>query len=159
MVPVRVFLSLALPGCLAGAALAADANGDTLASPACRDALAQLEQHERALDTRGGDRQAWQQARRQAAVACLGHDEAPAPQHLAQPPVRVAPVTVPPAPRPHLDVPAPVRIAPAAPAATITSCDAAGCWASDGTRWQRNGPDLVGPRGLCTVVGQQLRCP
>lgn len=141
--------------CCAGAAQAAGA----VDSAGCRAALAELERRERALATAAADRPAWRQARRAAALACLGAEDAPPARHLAQPPVRVAPVEIPPPPRPQVDVPPPARPTLPPPPPTITACDAAGCWASDGTRWQRNGPDLVGPRGLCTVVGQQLRCP
>jgi hypothetical protein len=42
---------------------------------------------------------------------------------------------------------------------TITTCDPGGCWASDGSRLQRFGPNLVGPRGVCTVQASQLHCP
>ncbi|MEK8033335.1 hypothetical protein AACH06_21145 [Ideonella sp. DXS29W] len=45
------------------------------------------------------------------------------------------------------------------PMVTIVGCDATGCWASDGTRLQRSGPQLIGPRGACTLQGAVLRCP
>ncbi|WP_295638039.1 hypothetical protein [uncultured Methylibium sp.] len=60
------------------------------------------------------------------------------------------------APRP---VPAPSAIAPPPSPLVVTGCDATGCWASDGSRLQRLGPDLVGPRGTCTVQGAVLACP
>jgi hypothetical protein len=41
----------------------------------------------------------------------------------------------------------------------VTTCDIGGCWTSDGTRLQRAGPDLVGPRGVCTVQGALAFCP
>ena len=41
----------------------------------------------------------------------------------------------------------------------ITSCDAGGCWANDGSRLNRLGPNLWGPRGICTVQGSLLQCP
>jgi hypothetical protein len=41
----------------------------------------------------------------------------------------------------------------------ITSCDAGGCWANDGSRLNRVGPNLWGPRGVCTVQGTLLQCP
>lgn len=128
---------------------------------ACREALDVLDARERALTPAApaSERDAWRQAQRIAALACLGREDAPAPQHLAQPPVRVAPVIVPDAPRPYPHVAPRTTPAPSPPPTTITTCDPAGCWASDGTRWQRNGPDLVGPRGLCTVVGNVPRCP
>jgi hypothetical protein len=41
----------------------------------------------------------------------------------------------------------------------ITTCDAAGCWDSEGQRHNQMGPLLVGPRGLCTLQGGLLNCP
>lgn len=99
-------------------------------------------------------------ARQQAATACLGRDSssrersgAPDPPQAVPPPMAVVP-------RPPLPVPA----APAAPlaiprAATITTCDPAGCWDSEGRRLNNMGPLLLGPRGLCTMQGGQLICP
>jgi hypothetical protein len=40
-----------------------------------------------------------------------------------------------------------------------TACDPGGCWASDGTRLQRVGPQLLGPRGFCSLQGGLLHCP
>jgi hypothetical protein len=56
----------------------------------------------------------------------------------------------------------PDRVAsPAAtrPLTTITSCDALGCWASDGSRLQKVGPSLLGPGGFCNVQGAVVNCP
>ena len=53
-------------------------------------------------------------------------------------------------------MPPPVRIEPPL---TVTGCDASGCWASDGTRLQQAGPQLLGPRGFCSVQGALLQCP
>lgn len=75
------------------------------------------------------------------------------------PPLRVAPVgvTQPPgaqAPTPQL--PSAARAQPP----VATSCDAAGCWDSNGQRLHRVGPNLVGPRGTtCTQVAGVLNCP
>jgi hypothetical protein len=52
-------------------------------------------------------------------------------------------------------VPLPAPVLPK----SITSCDALGCWASDGTRLQRVGPNLLGPRGFCSAPGGVLQCP
>jgi hypothetical protein len=42
----------------------------------------------------------------------------------------------------------------------ITTCDAAGCWTSDGRRLERVAPDMfVGPRGICSGQGVMLQCP
>ncbi len=108
--------------------------------------------------------------RKQAAQACLGGDGQPPPpaQHIGQQPVAVPPILSPipspdrvqaaPLPRAAAGV-APAPLArPAAPP-TVTGCDQAGCWASDGTRLNRVGPVLQGPRGMCTVQGALLNCP
>jgi hypothetical protein len=41
----------------------------------------------------------------------------------------------------------------------LNACDATGCWASDGTRLLRAGPNLIGPRGICTTSGPFVQCP
>ncbi|MES2972681.1 MAG: hypothetical protein V4757_03695 [Pseudomonadota bacterium] len=43
--------------------------------------------------------------------------------------------------------------------ATITSCDPGGCWSSDGTRLNRMGPELTGPRGICNPQAGTANCP
>ena len=97
--------------------------------------------------------------RRRAEHECLGHrrDAPLLVERLAQPPLAVAPVRppsvmVPPVPA---AVPPPIHIPPLR---TITMCDPAGCWASDGTRLSRMGPVLVGPLGVCTVQSAVLSC-
>lgn len=122
------------------------------------------------------------EARRQAARICLRGRADPAPAssqqpRLAQPPVEVAPrrgapvatkpatrgsTGVPRAPAPtgangSAGLPAVPRPAPAPP--VIVGCDAYGCNLSDGTRANRSGPNLIGPRGLCVQQGVQLICP
>jgi hypothetical protein len=109
-------------------------------------------------------------ARRAAAIACLANrpdpqarprPEAP-PSRLAQPPVAVRPVSVGalPAATPPTTPPGPVIPLPAPRPQYITSCDPGGCWANDGTRLQRVGPNLsAGARGLCVAHGNLLTCP
>jgi hypothetical protein len=110
--------------------------------------------------------------RAQVARVCLASSlDAPRPQRQLQ-----APQTVPP-----VGGAQPLRVAPLGPVLpgqpghsgqrpnpgpvaqpplrSITSCDAGGCWASDGTRLQRMGPSLVGPQGACSVSGSVLSCP
>ncbi len=41
----------------------------------------------------------------------------------------------------------------------MTSCDAAGCWDNQGTRYNRAGGTLMGPKGACVQAGAVLRCP
>jgi len=142
---------------------------DGLESADCRQALDSLQAQENAavaapqpdgqprLDAR------LQALRRQAARACLGGngDPQPAAQHLAQPPIVVPPIgAVRPLPQPGL-APAPPAPppAPARAPAVITGCDAIGCWASDGSRLTRVGPNLLGRSGLCTTQAGLLHCP
>jgi hypothetical protein len=77
---------------------------------------------------------------------------------VAVPPVAGASVPPPAAAAPRATTP-PARIAPVQPPVAITSCDTGGCWTSDGTRLQRLGPTLFGPRGACSVVGAIVHCP
>ncbi|MEO8311034.1 MAG: hypothetical protein ABI520_07685 [Caldimonas sp.] len=108
----------------------------------------------------------WTAARREAATACLATRADPPlpPQRLVRPPpIAVAPVAVAPASAPTAMS---VRAMPLAPAArpadrpyAITSCDPGGCWANDGSRLNRVGPDLWGPRGICIVQGTLVQCP
>ncbi|HEX2543080.1 MAG TPA: hypothetical protein VHM00_18610 [Caldimonas sp.] len=102
-------------------------------------------------------------ARRVAASACLrSRDDPPA----ARQPYVQAPIAVSPAPTARRTPPIPVPREPPAPVARpaerprfITTCDAIGCWADDGSRLDRIGPDLRGPRGPCTAQGTLLTCP
>ena len=103
-------------------------------------------------------------ARRQAAAACLaGRADPPAlPQRFAQPAATVTPVTGPGSPMPEATRPGTALPSPALPApalTTVLSCDTGGCWANDGSRLNRVGPTLWGPRGACTVQGTLLQCP
>ena len=155
---------------------------DPLQAPECRRALDALRVREAALaaevhasgarndpGTHGADAKLIA-ARKAAASACLARraDVDAAPSRFVVPPLPVAPVTAAPAPRgtwpapprSRAEPPAPTRpaVAPERPYA-ITSCDAGGCWANDGTRLNRVGPNLVGPRGFCSVQGSLVQCP
>jgi hypothetical protein len=141
--------------------------GDPLQSAGCRHALEALEAQEAAtLDRRETALARLEPLRRRAATACLGAriDGArpAAPPRAAQPPISVPPVTIAPPPR----VPVPGAVGPAAPTwkeleppTTVIGCDATTCWASDGSRLQRAGANLIGPRGLCSLKGTVLVCP
>jgi len=142
-------------------------DGDPLRAPACREALGALERVEREAPAppvaaaSSTVPVALAAARRQAAQVCLAGP--PDPPRPAQPtmraPIAVPLATVPPARLP-LSVPGPAMQVPAPRApVTITACDTTGCWASDGTRLQRAGPQLLGPRGLCSAAGALLNCP
>ncbi|WP_157270830.1 hypothetical protein [Azohydromonas aeria] len=164
---------------LAAAAVAAQSQPrDALESAECRQALAALRLQEQAAVAeaeRGAGpvardtlAQRLAPARQRAARACLqGRADAPppAPGRFVTPPLTVPPVAMPaplPAPPSVLPMPAtplPPALPRPAPPASITSCDALGCWASDGTRLQRAGPNLLGPRGFCSAPGGVLSCP
>jgi len=162
-------------------AQATAAPGDPLASAECQRALAALNAEEAVVaeSSRAGggvtanDRRLIDARlapmRRQAARACLARRADPATlssERLMRPtPVTTQPLAVAPASSPA-PTPATARAAPLAPPTTpadkpyaITSCDAGGCWANDGSRLNRVGPNLWGPRGICTVQGSLLQCP
>jgi hypothetical protein len=149
---------------------------DPASAPACRSALEALQRREDAAlaapgraatatdhegPAAGPELLALQHA---AATACLGGADSRLAQRLAIPPVGMTPITVGPArpTRPATGAPAATESPPvrqAAPLATLTACDATGCWASDGTRLQRAGATLLGPRGVCSRAGGVLHCP
>ena len=162
---------------------AAGVAGDPLQSAECRAALSSLQVNEAAaasLSPRGpaadderhrAVRTRLEASRRKAAAACLrSRDDPPSAAGPDPPPTRPPPVQAPMEtprllpPRPAL--PSASRQEPAAPLTRpaqrprfITTCDAIGCWADDGSRLDRVGPDLRGPRGLCTLQGTLLTCP
>lgn len=45
------------------------------------------------------------------------------------------------------------------PPVTVSNCNAATCLGSDGSTLTRIGPNVVGPRGVCTVQDMFLHCP
>lgn len=147
---------------------------DPLKSPECVVALEALRAQEVAAmaaakpsrpgfasQTQAGEK--WEAARRVAAHVCLGASvDAPPPRRADHPPACVLPARVGPS--------ASARPVPAAPDTmpsfqipqlkTVTSCDLAGCWTSDGLRLPSAGNGLlVGPKGFCTVQGAVLFCP
>jgi len=172
---IVLLLGVALSAATVAAADPAPSADDPLQSAACRKALDALQAQEAAVSgapqaSATGQRgevpgPAYAAARRQAAIACLASraDPPPQPQRLAQPPVVVAPLTgarplqplVPPAGRLPSGAPPPT----AEPPHFVLSCDSAGCWANDGTRLNRVGPNLWGSRGACTQQGALLQCP
>ncbi len=112
--------------------------------------------------------------RRRAAAECLGEAagaSATMAGRTARTPIAVPSVVPPLAPplvsvpggmlRPPLPatatpLPAPV---PARGAPAVVACDALGCWTNDGKWLQRAGPQLLGPKGFCTLQGGLLSCP
>ena len=165
--------------CVAATAAAAapPASPDPLASSDCRNALDTLQAAEDAQASQHAPREATPAdarlltARREAARACLATHPDPAPAgtappvgRLAQPPIRVAPISL--GTPPAVPVaraatpPSPPVVAPPARPQSIVSCDPGGCWANDGSRLNRFGPTLsAGSRGLCTLQGALLTCP
>ncbi len=143
-------------------------------SPACRTALQALTEAEDALaDTAAASSAAATERRRAVAVqlqplrrrvadACLGGltTSPPPSQHtlvVPAPPAR--PATA--APRPLTPAMPPVVVTVPRPdvPVTVTTCNAATCLGSDGSTLTRVGPNLIGPRGACTVQGIFVRCP
>lgn len=158
---------------LAAPAVQAQA-GESLRTAECRRALERLQVRESAAaaaSKTGRPQEAAQQQaertrlemlRRRAVHACLGARAAGIPPagRLAEPGIAVPPVEVrPPAARPSLRPPPPSPPVRIEPPLTVMSCDAAGCWASDGSRLQQVGPDLLGPRGFCSRQAGLLQCP
>jgi len=173
MRPILVLLAATLAGS-AALAQSSSAAGDPLQAPECRQALAALHEIEAAAadaakaqtprpaaSTPGIDPKL-AAARKSAARRCLAsRADPPVRGRLAQPPLAVPPVAgVRP---PPVTTPAVAATPPRAPAppplVSITSCDAAGCWTSDGARLNRVGPTLWGSHGACSVVGTVVHCP
>lgn len=141
---------------LALAAAAPAWAADPLKSEACGRSLAELQA------ARDGPARSPQveSLRRQATRDCLGGGEPVRPSPAAQSSITVPPPVIEPPLPPRAAVtaplPAPVRIERPP---VITSCDAGGCWDSDGRRLNQAGPVLIGPGGACTTAGATVRCP
>jgi hypothetical protein len=148
-------IACALMLLLAAALPARAQDGDPLKSQACGAALASLQ----SARQRGGNVDAQRQA---AAAACLGTaSRAARPSRIAQPPVVVPPpqIELPQraAPLPPPTLPPPAVAIDRAP--VPATCDAGGCWTSDGTHLRHVPPNLAGPAGLCTQQGGLVYCP
>jgi hypothetical protein len=136
-------------------------------TPECVAARKQLDE---ALGAKApGDR--LKGARENTALKCFGVKLPPPPESRSVPPpaavepIRLRPeAALPFQPRPPAQLPAAAPPPPAPPLAiprapALTSCDPGGCWDSDGTRYNQQGPVLLGPRGICTVQNGVLNCP
>ena len=144
------------------AAAHAQGNPDLMKTPECLAARQQLDEAFAA----GGPRERLLPAREQAALKCFGMKPPPPPDGRFVPPsAAVDPIRLraeaslprpPGAAAPPISPPPPIPI-PRPP--VVTSCDAAGCWDSNGTRYNQQGPMLLGPRGVCTLQGGLLNCP
>jgi hypothetical protein len=139
----------------------AQGNADLMKTPGC---LAARKQLDRALAA-GGPLDRLNAMREQAALECFGVKPPAQPEgRFVPPPVAVEPIQLP--PEPALPPSAGAAVHPALPPLplaarppAVTSCDAAGCWDSNGTRYNQLGPMLIGPRGVCTLQGGFLNCP
>jgi hypothetical protein len=147
---------------LTSAAMAwAQAAGDPLKSSACGEAIAALEAAREAA-RRDPALVSTEALRQRATQLCLGGGDSPTrPARAMQAPIAVPPpVIAPPGPPAAARIP-PTPLPPVdiGRAPTITSCDLNGCWASDGSRLNRVGPQLHGPSGPCTVQSGLAYCP
>ena len=144
-------------------------------SAACRTALDALDRAEAAIAVTASassvrnadaDRQRavakrLQPLRERVGRACLGGltTSAPPSQRTWVVPTPARPTaaapTAPRAQAQRLPDPPPRAEAPV----MVSNCNAATCLGSDGSTLTRIGPNLMGPRGLCTVQGAFLRCP
>lgn len=130
---------------------------DPLKSHQCGQALAGL-QAARSDPPEAGRLEA---LRQQATQACLGGTgDARRPSPVVQPPIAVKPPVI---EVPQSRAPPVAGAPPPAPAiprpAVLTTCDAGGCWDSEGRRLNRAGPVLVGPGGTCIASGSGVLCP
>ena len=150
------------------AAAQAQGNLDLMRTPDCLAARKQLDQ----VLEQGGPRDRLDDARQQAAQKCLGVKAAPLPEgRFVPPPVAVDPIRLRAEPSlpsfANRPVPVPAAVQPALPLPPVaiprppvlTTCDAAGCWDANGARYNRQGPVLLGPRGICTEQAGALNCP
>lgn len=144
-------------------------------SPACRTALQALERAEDAIaDTAAAasapradtERQRavaarLQPLRQRVADACLGGltTSPPPSQRTWIAPAPPQATALPSRPRTPAPLPEPLPLPRVEAPITISNCNAATCLGSDGSTLTRVGPNLVGPRGACTVQGVFLRCP
>jgi hypothetical protein len=143
-------------------------------SPACRDALAALQAHESARAAASAPKarpderpdatadRTWRILRARAAKICLGGEpDAPAPlPHSATAPITVPPAVIaPPVVRaPRVTTPSPPPVETRKPPTVVMSCDAGGCWTSDGARLPQVGRNPQDARVRCSVQGSFVVC-
>ena len=161
----KVFLPLLFLLSAAAEALPAQAEPDLMNTAECKLARERFDAAFAQARDRNPPAPQLDDARRNAALACFGKAAtAPAATSGTR------------SPQPTVVVPqagAARRMLPTAPPATageqapveigrphyITTCDPNGCWGSDGSRLNRIGPELAGPRGVCNVQGSVVACP
>jgi hypothetical protein len=149
---MQSFLAALLACCafvpLAGRAQAAD----PLKSPECGAAIEQLQA------ARTGTAAQAEAARKHAATTCLGAPDPPRrPGRVLQAPIVVPRTAFEPKPLPRLTPPRPALEIDRP--ATISSCDATGCWLNQGNRLQHVTPNMMGPSGLCGLAPGAAGCP
>jgi hypothetical protein len=159
---MRRFALFCVLACVGSLPAWAQDSPDRMKTPECLAARTQLDE---ALAA-GVQRERLNAAREQAALKCFGVKPSPPPEgRFLAPPVagdaiRLRPQAVLPGPAAPMAQPAspppPVSI-PRSP--VVTSCDASGCWDSNGARYNQQGPMLMGPRGACTLQAGALNCP
>jgi hypothetical protein len=141
----------------------AQGNPDLMKTPQCAAARQQLD-----AAFAAGPRERIAAARERAALACFGIKPAAPPEgRFAAPPAALEPIRLRPEPalahppsaagKAQTPVPPPAVAVPRPP--VVTSCDPAGCWDSEGRRYNQQGPVLLGPTGVCTLQGGLLNCP
>ncbi|RYX89878.1 MAG: hypothetical protein EOO28_31335 [Comamonadaceae bacterium] len=149
----------------AGAATSAAAVPDLMSTPECRQARTRFDAaFDQVKDRRPPTSPELDEARKSAAVACFGKAAAAAAHagtRSPQPAVVVPQAAAASTPLPRVPLPSPGRQAPVEIGRPnhITTCDPNGCWGTDGSRLNRLGPELAGPRGICSVQGGVVACP
>ena len=146
--------------------IAAHAGDDLLEASACREARDGLERAWRLVDRHAADSNLkLTLARERTARACFGQSaDLPSGPHEASTPLsadlraasRAAPLLLPRSGAPALPNPTPAGLSRPA---TITSCDAGGCWDTGGARLPRTGPGLSGLTSQCIVQSGVANCP
>jgi len=161
---IRLLLPALLLAGSAARQAAAQGDIDPMHSPECATAQGVLERAlQEAVGGSADARQALDAARKQALDICLG----PQTGHTERSGAPASPIAVP-SPSftahgggramhaPTVTPPAPPSVAPPT---VITTCDASGCWDSQGHRLNSMGPVLIGPQGVCALQPGAVRCP
>lgn len=142
--------------------LLVQAQPDPLASAECTSARAELDAaREAAGSSQSQPDERLARAQKRAQLDCLGRSPGQRERSGApEPPATVPPtVALPenPPPLPKLQAAPPPVVIPRP--TVITTCDASGCWDSEGRRLNSAGPALMGPRGICSGSGNVINCP
>lgn len=147
---------------------------DPLQSDRCQSARREFESATTAMDSgRNVDRGPENQARlkielerTRGVVASVCFDRAPGdvvPGRTSPPPAQGVPppppnIGTPPTPMPATPAPDPRASNPPPRPVALTTCDPGGCWDSNGTRLNGQGPVLTAPAGTCIAQGGFVTC-